>query len=114
MNNQDYIRHAAELAKWTGKDECGVYVQLPEAPISLYLDDLENHAPPWFKDALAAQLVRQVDALPGLFVYSWPERSSVVVEGRNLNNPETTRGSCDGPDRTMNTIKAIVDSGVLR
>ncbi len=57
-------------------------------------------------DALAAQLVRQVDALA--HVLSHP-KNTAVVEHKHFG----VLCSVSGNDRTMNTIKAIVDSRVL-
>lgn len=60
------------------------------------------------KDALAAQLVRQVDLLPQ-FVTATNYASCCEVFD-TATRLAVTRG---GNGRTMNTIKAIVDSGVL-
>ena len=61
-------------------------------------------------DALAAQLVRQVDALdtPDTVEVT---HNAVWVGYRSKNNESWKRRK--GADRTMNTIRAIVDSGVL-
>ena len=59
-------------------------------------------------DALAAQLVRQVDLHHE--VWTSPNKSTIcsaLVDGGNRIAGHS------GSDRTMNTIKAIVDSGVL-
>ncbi len=97
----DYIKRAVELAdgaEWF-TDYAGtdwVCIQSHE-----FLPDDQAGL-----DALAAQLVRQVDALGLEFTATnkqsrvWPEEARVPVY-------------VNGPDRTMNTIKAIVDSGVL-
>ena len=60
-------------------------------------------------DALAAQLVRQVDALDRTWI-EWGSNGGTSVFTGNLATP--IAGSYKS-DRTMNTIKAIVDSGVL-
>jgi hypothetical protein len=73
-------------------------------------DKLPQH----YLDALAAQLVRQVDALsPGIVITSDFSGCCLIVSddddwfaGDSKVGPKTN-------DRTMNTIKAIVDSGVL-
>ena len=57
-------------------------------------------------DALAAQLVRQVDALEWDTII-W--RNGTGIYDRLLE----AQTHINGPDRTMNTIKAIVESGVL-
>ena len=72
-------------------------------------------------DYLAAQLVRQVDALEDLHVSIIPAGSEVWLQvwahepTGSVKRREAVRciGSATGDDRTMNTIKAIVDSGVL-
>ena len=61
------------------------------------------------KDALAAQLVRQVDALGPLEC----EISSCTVRLHCPSNDEWGPLDTVGPDRTENTITAIVESGVL-
>jgi len=60
-------------------------------------------------DALAAQLVRQVDALDNKGVEAWPGYTAVVEMLGDL----PAIGYAESSDRTVNTIKAIVDSGVL-
>lgn len=60
----------------------------------------------WFLDALAAQLVRQVDGSDAWFECN----DNKQVRIGNDDGLDHWEG---GPDRTMNTIKAIVDSGVL-
>ena len=57
------------------------------------------------KDALAAQLVRQVDNQIGSWVEISPTQTKVYGDHGDHK--------LDGPDRTMNTLKAIIDSGVL-
>lgn len=61
-----------------------------------------------FKDALAAQLVRQVDATNNYIDIS--TRTTVV---QSPHPRKETLGRCSSPDRTENTIIAIVESGVL-
>ena len=114
--DQVYIRKAVELSdgfKWyeiTTLDPTDhSWIKLPEA--------FGWTEPLWFKwneqsalDALAAQLVRQIDAHPDGF---W----SCGPTGTTISNSD---GRCigytfsKGEDRTMNTIKAIVDSKVLQ
>jgi hypothetical protein len=102
------IRKAVELAdgfEWDA-DEYIVYTQYGRL----------NVAPdePMFLDALAAQLCRQVDVLPALNphgvkpadVYIKPGLSYVGFCGELI-------AEYAGPDRTENTINAIVESGVL-
>ena len=66
--------------------------------------------PDYVKDALAAQLVRQVDALETPHTVEMVH--GAVWVGYRSQSAETFRKT-KGPDRTMNTILAIVDSGVL-
>ena len=63
-------------------------------------------------DALAAQLVRQVDSLrnPRCMVIQFPESVEVALD-QSRQGEHISKSI--GDDRTMNTIKAIVDSGVL-
>ena len=106
MTDEEYIRKAVELADgWSGDS-------IPALNLKLRWDHPQQAL---YLDALAAQLVRQVDALgdivsvdirgqsggPEVIVWDFrPGRSRIGVNHK-------------GPDRTMNTIKAIVDSGVL-
>ena len=94
----DHIRKAVELADGFA----------PEAlQISKTEDMVVGFEEQFFLDALAAQLCRQVDALPMLWVCV--ENDTSCVQHGELG----TRAAERGPDRTMNCIKAIVDSGVL-
>jgi len=119
----NYIKAAVELADGFGYDDCKIhdwdYVRLPDDSTAMH--DLGG---PLFRttyhpalDALAAQLVRQVDALDGYSVgvgSQFDQANRAAVYGRKF---KAWRGYLisdeSGPDRTMNTIKAIVDSGVL-
>ena len=91
MNEQDYIKAAVELADgWTYHDGDCSHEETERWFIGCKLPQV------WL-DALAAQLVRQVDA----------------IDGEKIHNDFIQIGV--GPkDRTMNTIKAIVDSKVLK
>ena len=103
---QDYIRKAVQLADgWhvtTGTEQF------------MIIGGGFSHQPPTqsMLDALAAQLVRQVDALADYWVQSTWERVYVmqIDETGDLGVMKRCRNS----DRTMSTIKAIVDSGVLK
>ena len=103
----DYIRKAIELAGFDTHDERELRVLTNHG--IFYVDYDEQ----FFLDALAAQLVRQVDAL-GVDIY---ELSSEPLCSRLVRH-EGIDGELVaevlGPDRTMNTIKAIVDSGGLK
>lgn len=65
----------------------------------------------FFLDALAAQLVRQVDALAPdvLFDCGFDGEAFVVTD----DDDWMIGGKKDSRDRTLNTITAIVESGVL-
>ena len=107
MDDQDYIRKAVELADGWQYDEIGhtgIY--------KIFLPDTMNI---WVSfdyqpalDALAAQLVRQVDVLSNYAgVKICPRITEIFSVAGESHMPST------GPDRTMDTIKAIVDSAVL-
>lgn len=111
MNDLDYIRKGIELADdWeiTLDDE---QTKGPWVIIKTKAMYLEYHSRwPWVRDLLAAQLIRQVDALGFL---------DFDVDGGGVtiscpSNPEFTPIRLWGDDRTMNTIKCIVDSEVLK
>ena len=105
MQNNELIRKAVELADGFGfmpGDPGCFYVQEPWDELSAVIEEPDQ----WLLDALAAQLVRQVDALgghPSIAVY---QRHTQVFTDSGFFKRK-------GPDRTLNTIKAIVDSGVL-
>lgn len=94
MNDQEYIRKGVELADdvWPW-DFWKTGVQDISEMSGLEID------------ALAAQLVRQVDA-------SSPS-SVAIYHGSTQVFADSGFTRRKGDDRTMNTIKAIVDSGVL-
>ncbi len=99
----DLIKRAVELADEWSHD--GDDVQTPDGDILGDCVGIGDKMPQTYLDALAAQLVRQVDNLFAHFVHIHPTRTRIYGDhGQN---------EVQGPDRTMNTIKAIVDSGVL-
>ena len=90
MNDQDYIRKAVELADgWS-------------------IDILSRYGLDVGKDALAAQLVRQVEKTHYITVYG----TQVDICSRPPDDFEWDYIGKKG-ERTLNTIKAIVDSKVL-
>ena len=111
MNDQDYIRAGIELADgWEYDDDIHnkVWVR-PDHYAYANNDDSQQI----YLDALAAQLIRQVDALPDYFVST---TEGVAMVHKQLNdNTDRSEGyyEMDGDDRIMVTIKAIVDSKVL-
>ncbi len=92
MTDEKYIRKAVELAY--GWD------------LSDLNDEFWSGRRQMMLDALAAQLVRQVDALGS-------PRVAVFTDGGAMVDGSGAYAKCRGLDRTMNTIMAIVDSGVL-
>ncbi len=105
----NYIRKAVLLADCFDIDE-DHYV------FELYVDGSVHYAagsdpsetPQFFLDALAAQLVRQVDALESFAFNLYIDCARVVDRYTGVALAEI-----EGPDRTMNTLKAIIDSNVL-
>ncbi|KKM71033.1 hypothetical protein LCGC14_1434620 [marine sediment metagenome] len=105
MNNQDYVRKAVKLADGWQLTNDEEYV-IP--PYGGYCPSIMNFERLFF-DALAAQLVRQVDALNNIDVDCYGERIYLRVwSGLHRKEVEVV-----GTNRTMNTIKAIVDASVL-
>jgi len=106
MNNEDYIRikKAVGLADGWKIDPNGIW---PPFPFPAYADIKDTQ--PIILDALAAQLVRQVDSLDKYVVHAFSTRTAVRTSG-----PLMDIADAKGPDRTMNTIKAIIDSKVLK
>ena len=102
MNDQDYIRKAVELADGTWFVQDSGEIQTPYMQV-LPIDELMQ----WDLDALAAQLVRQVDATEQYYVVVRDDQTEIRSCGA-INKLE------QGGDRTMNTIKAVIDSGVLK
>ena len=105
LSDEQVIRRAVELAPgWSIQDS----VVTPPWPLELFrITDVG--ASPVFLDALAAELVRTVDTLDGLRVFTRPALSSVAEE----DWPYFEKHASSGPDRTMNTLRAIVESGAL-
>ena len=110
----ELIRKAAELAGWLEVDEEGPYLQIPAQPFSAYLDEIKAPCYEYLLDALAAQLVRQVDALDGYsFESSFDGLTWIISNDLEFRSSGSVLVEIEGPDRTMNTIKAIVESGAL-
>ncbi len=114
MNDQGYIRKAVELADGFDYYEQSRQIVLTYGPseydfISTFTEDLDR----WFLDALAAQLVRQVDAIDSISLDNKGGEFPEIIVWNFRPGKNRMAASQRGPDRTMNTIKAIVDSGVL-
>lgn len=110
-SKEDYIRKGVELADgWSCvmyKAGHTVYIGLIETAIGskYHPEDQE------MLDALAAQLVRQVDALRGMTFETYQTFSKLtLIDAQAMPKDEFYGGEFD---RTMNTIKAIIDSKVL-
>ncbi len=109
MNDQDYIRKAVELANGFGGDSFSMWIDALGTNIGSVSDYSEPEQ--WALDALAAQLIRQVDAT---------HHYAVITDIENTQIEDWKSGTgimiikSNGYDRTMNTIKAIVDSEILK
>lgn len=110
MTDQDYIRNAVELADGFENqiNEAGNYIEIHDVPYARIYLDVPRQDNQWVFDALAAQLVRQVDELSDYWVITRPHRTRIMAGLISGIFKEA-----EGPDRTMSTIKAIVDSEVL-
>ena len=113
MSDQDYIRKAVELAdgwRWAGDTWYGPML-ICDTRIDTLLEDKWR----FLLDALAAQLVRQVDTLrePDMRIIYFMVDGVGKAMVHDMTKLDFKVGECDGTDRTMNTIKAIVDSKVL-
>ena len=97
--NTELIRKAVEYAE--GWSQVGDVIFYPGSAIHGKGSSVWNlHT--IYKDALAAQLVRQIDAAGGEV---WPRNSTTYF----LFQDGCTAIKVEGPDRTMNTIKACVE-----
>ena len=104
LSDQEIIRKAVELADgFVWQDPMTVYIQ--SLSMAFYCSE------PFMLDALAAQLVRQVDARGVASVYIVPDMTEVQWEYADSDDLQSVTER--GPDRTLNTLRAIVESGVL-
>ena len=110
MKDQDYIRKAVELADgwyWVS-DNRGGEVGHDQTGFLWYLrDERESQL---YLDALAAQLVRQVDATEHWVTSTSLGNACVWLR----DGAGKVFKSTENDNRTMNTLRAIVDSGVLK
>ena len=116
MNNQDYIRKAVVLSDGFHFDIASGYRWVcggDDPPF--HFEGQWNLIPDFHKqiflDALAAQLVRQVDATS--YDIDTCSDEVYVWHMNDMNDGIVNDAIEKGPDRTMNTLRAIVDSGVL-
>lgn len=118
-SDQEYILKAIELADefesmeghqkgWKIDEDIGgrlgTYITSSDGFWGPLEEVLAQHV---LKDALAAQLTRQVDALPHVILHETKTRCFIRV--KNISIGDIVRGN----GREMNRIKAIVDSEVL-
>jgi hypothetical protein len=93
-----YLRRGVELAGWNYGNMSGLCT-LPTGQIA-------NLDFQWVKDAVAAQLARQVSRVPD-HILQMSIDNTTMVYGRH------TKASCTGCGWAMNTIRVVVDSEVL-
>ena len=106
MNDQDYIRKAVELADgWIVEADKDNRVWVSGPRFSGTIGALTQPD----LDTLAAQLVRQVDATEHTVIVHDDWTDFATWQGDAYGCFVATKG----PDRTMNTIKIIVDSKCL-
>ena len=118
MKEQDYIKSGIELADdWRIADGKGLATAGTICcPLGTAFG-VASLTREW-KAALAAQLVRQVDAIGGAdkeFISAL--LLNVFRDATSIDDCRTMppgRYEVEGPDRTMNTIKVVVDSKVLK
>jgi len=105
----DIIRKAVELADgWRiSADRLGVFYD-ESNQFSWFVED---DVPQFIKDALAAQLVRQVDTLTSIWVDLDMYGTAKLWEWNGKRKSRIEKANDE--DRTMNTIKTIVESKVL-
>jgi len=103
MDDKEYIVKAVELADGWKINKAG----------NIHAACVHRCSPAYaiqpVRDALAAQLMRQVDALPNIYISFRDEWVQVF----STENKGTELGCGFKLGRTMSAIKAIVDSKVL-
>ena len=103
--NQDYLKEGVELADgWESNAEGDIYGPFGPIGFGLALKLSQEEL-----DALAAQLIRQVDALDGSYVVE--RRTATEIHTDQFK--ESMEWRCEHEGRAMNAIKVIVDSKVL-
>jgi len=119
MDSNEYIKNAVLLADGWDIDNCESgdpdydYISFAGGGEWHYNEDPMWIAdiPEIFLDALAAQLTRQVDAV---ILFDIRVREDGVEMWQLLEaSSQWEMTKTQSPDRTMNTIKAIIDSKVL-
>ena len=117
LTDQQAIKRGVELAKgWSIHEQVYhapdyvVYRMRPPFGHAVPFDRVRQH----HLDALAAQLRRQVNA-SGYAIYVGPDGATIWKDGGPDKNDEPffdASNDYDG-DEAMNTIRAVVESGVL-
>ena len=108
---KDYIKAAVEQADGFQLTSDGRYFSLPDGGYVPPIDE----CPQQYIDALAAQLARQVDDTEYRLIVSG--RFTEIMQD-NFEDVKRMTSKCiassKGPNRSMNTIKVVVDSKVLK
>jgi hypothetical protein len=99
------IRNAVALVENFSIKETGIAVLY-------YHPTVTDDFPQWYLDALAAQMVREVDALNDQGIHV--EITSTTFQVIDAKNGRAILGQAYGTDRTENTINAITESEVLK
>lgn len=112
--NEATLRKAVELADGWDYHPNGQHTAYMSGPDGIDVE-VDEVFPQTTLDALAAQLTRQVDALDSdeIFVDSNKFETTVFLTSGICDCDDGKYVSIEGPDRTANTIEAIVNSGVL-
>lgn len=120
MNDQDIIRRGVELAPgwsithiydgedWADLWNCDWSDEYPVVTFLIQDPTKSGHAG---LDALAAELVRQVDETDHDIVFRCDGGTEILHKSRYVDRPKSV--CVEYSDRTMNTIRAIVESRVL-
>jgi len=108
MDDKDVIRKGAVLIDWEVDSDNWTYPEVDGIPKQVHLSW------GWVQDIIAAQIVRQIDVLDNFWVDSDPHGTAKVWSGSAFSVGDMARiAKANDEDRTMNSIRAIVDSGVL-
>ena len=112
MTDEEIIRRGVELADGWYVSDGQLYHEFGPSQyefIATVLSDPDQY----LLDGLAAQLTRQVDALGDYHFVSESYGRAAVIQYKNGNFIPRVVAEVEDKDRTMNTLRAIVESGVL-
>jgi hypothetical protein len=109
VTDTDYIREGVKLADGFQLTNDERYFSMPHGGYVPTIDE----CPQQYIDALAAQLVRQVEYAEHIVAVTKEVTQIKHVRDNYSTHVHEPVARKSGPDRTLNTIKAIVDSGVL-